>query len=365
MHWTKELETKRDAVAHHYGSLAFVVGYAVYLAKLPHHLRKDCLQKWWPACLRSCGIELHLPHVSVGDAEFPISDAENSGDIHAVGTNGDSQAVHETSLHSLNITMYEMALNLSLHLTDVSDILHLLEQGFSTEDVLHFLIMKAPWNQSVVFIDPEQQSFKLLEERHGGELQYVDGRFVDATFFSTLETAITVGQPLVIHHVCQDIDPATLAVMQQAKIASANQGLLHIVHICCHPAVTCTLLFTCLGLYMILHGKRLLVHPHFILYLVTPLPLEMLQPKIVSTAIVIDFTPYKYQLLCGLGGSTLGGGQLKALLDDYHTRSAAMIKKLSQFQEAAFTVDVIQDEMQALLHVRRYLLCVIVQVFVF
>lgn len=78
----------------------------------------------------------------------------------------------------------------------------------------------------------------------------------------------------------------------------------------------------------------------------------MLQPKIVSTAIVIDFTPYKYQLLCGLGESTLGSGQLKALLDDYHRRSAAMIKKLSQFQEESFTVDVIQDEMQALLHVR-------------
>lgn len=255
VHWTKELETKRDAVAHHYGSLAFVVGYAVYLAKLPHHLRKDCLQKWWPSCLRSCGIELYLPQVSVGDAEFPISEAEfpisqteNNGD--AAEPSGDSQGTHEMSLGGLNITMYEMALNLALHLADFSDILHLLEQGFSTEDALHFLIMKAPWNQSVVFIDPEQQSFKLLEDRHGGELQYADGRFVDATFFSTLETAITVGQPLVIHHVCQDIDPATLAVMQQAKIASASQGLFHIVHVCCLP---CCYLHPPLHLFRTVH----------------------------------------------------------------------------------------------------------------
>ena len=102
---------------------------------------------------------------------------------------------------------------------------------------------------------------------------------------------------------------------------------------------------------MSLHGKRVPVHPHFCLYLVTPLPLEMLQPTIVSTAIVIDFTPYKCQLLGGVRGSTNGNGQLKALLDDYHQRSAAMVKTLSQSQEASFTVDVIQDEMQALLEV--------------
>lgn len=103
---------------------------------------------------------------------------------------------------------------------------------------------------------------------------------------------------------------------------------------------------------MNLRGKRLLVHPHFALYLVTPLPLKMLQSKIVSTAIVIDFTPYKSQLLGGLRGNTDSSGQVKGLLDDYHRRSAAMIKALSQLQEASFTVDVIQDEMQALLQVR-------------
>ena len=104
---------------------------------------------------------------------------------------------------------------------------------------------------------------------------------------------------------------------------------------------------------MSLHGKRVLVHPNFFLYLVTPLPLEMLQPKIVSTANIIDCTPYKHQLLSGVRGSPGGNGQLKALLDDYHKRSAAMVKTLSQSQEASFTVDVIQDEMQALLEVRR------------
>lgn len=83
----------------------------------------------------------------------------------------------------------------------------------------------------------------------------------------------------------------------------------------------------------------------------TPLPLKMLQSKIVSTAIVIDFTPYKSQLLGGVRGSTDSSGQVKGLLDDYHSRSAAMIKALSQLQEASFTVDVIQDEMQALLQV--------------
>ena len=244
MHWIKELENKRDAVINHYGSLAFVVGYAVYLAKLPRHVRKDCLQKWWPACLSRCGVELHLPQVTVGDTEFPITDAGNVHDIHVLEQSDDSQSLHETSHDGLNITMHEMALNLALHLADASDILHLLEQGFSNEDALNFLIMKAPWKQSVVLIDPEQQSFKLLEELHSGKLQFVDGRFVDGSFFSTLETAITVGQPLVVHRVCQDVDPAILTIMQQAKIASANQGLFHIVHMCCHvtePAVLRTL----------------------------------------------------------------------------------------------------------------------------
>ena len=221
-----------------------MVGYAVYLAKLPRHVRKDCLQKWWPACLSRCGVELHLPQVTVGDTEFPITDAGNVHDIHVLEQSDDSQSLHETSHDGLNITMHEMALNLALHLADASDILHLLEQGFSNEDALNFLIMKAPWKQSVVLIDPEQQSFKLLEELHSGKLQFVDGRFVDGSFFSTLETAITVGQPLVVHRVCQDVDPAILTIMQQAKIASANQGLFHIVHMCCHvtePAVLRTL----------------------------------------------------------------------------------------------------------------------------
>ena len=234
VHWTKELENKKDAVVSHYGSLAFVVGYAIYLAKLPRHVRNYCLQKWWPACLSSCGVELHLPQVTVGDTEFPITDAGNSRDIHLVEQSDDSQDVQEKSHLGLDVTMSEIALNLALHLADTSDILHLLERGFNTEDVLHFLIMKSPWKQSVVLIDPEQQSFKLLKERHGEQLQFVDGRFVDGSFFSTLEAAITLGQPLVVHHVCQDVDPATLTVMQQAKIASASQGLFHIVHMGCH-----------------------------------------------------------------------------------------------------------------------------------
>lgn len=174
-----------------------------------------------------------MPQVTVGDTEFPITDAGNNRDIPVVEQSDDQQGMHEKSLDGLNISLYEMALNLALHLADPSGILHLLEQGYSNEDVLHFLIVKAPWKQSVVLIDPEQQSFKLLEELHSGKLQFVDGRFVDGSFFSTLETAITIGQPLVVHHVCQDVDPAVLTVMQQAKLVSAIQGWAHILYTYC------------------------------------------------------------------------------------------------------------------------------------
>ena len=219
---------KSDTVVKHYGSLAFVVGYAIYLAKLPHHIRKACLQKWWPSCLNSCGVELHLPQVTVGDTEFPITDVRNDCDLPMVAQSDDGQVMHENSFDGLNIALYEMALNLALHLADSSEILHLLEQGYGNEDVLHVLIMKAPWKLSVVLVDPEQRSFKLLEELHGEKLQFVDGRFVDGSFFSALETAITIGQPLVVHHVCQDVDPAILTIMQQAKLVSAIQGWAHI-----------------------------------------------------------------------------------------------------------------------------------------
>ena len=103
---------------------------------------------------------------------------------------------------------------------------------------------------------------------------------------------------------------------------------------------------------MNLRGKRLFVHPNFAMYLVTPLPLKMLQSKIVSTAIVIDFTPYNSQLLGELRGCTDGSGQVKGLLDNYHRRSADLSKALSQLEEASLSVNVIQDEVQALLQVR-------------
>ena len=218
--WTTEIQENRDAHSLHFGSLAFVVGYVVYLAKVPPYTRDMCLQHLWPQCLRSCGVHLTWPKIAINGINFLSSPPAASPNSQHQLNEGDE----EEALPCMESTVDRMYLSMATHLMEVSEVLLLLEEGWTGREILDYLVISTSWRQSVMIIDPEEVALKWMTRLHGTEMISMDARQVDREFLHSLEVALTTGQPTHIHHIGPEIDPVLMAIVEFSEIASGNAG---------------------------------------------------------------------------------------------------------------------------------------------
>jgi dynein heavy chain len=290
--WNQSIQDNQEARSVHFGSLAFVVGYAVYLSKVPLHTRSTYLQQIWPACLRSCGVQLTWPKLSLDGVNFLNNPTEPSpSSVHPDDNDGSPP-------FSEGPTINRMYLSMSTHLTKVLDVLLLLQEGWTGSEILDYLIVSTSWKQSVILLDPEEVGVKWITRLYGDNIVSMDGRQVDQAFLHSLEVAMTTGQPTLIRHMCPSVDPVLMSVIEFAEFASGNAGV-----------------------YVLFCGKRLSVHSNFRLFLSTSVPLDQLETKLVSSTTVLDLTLCKNEMVHLLSSKNSAKvdelPDTKALLDKY------------------------------------------------
>ena len=194
------------------------MGYAVYLSKVPLHTRSTYLQQIWPACLRSCGVQLTWPKLSLDGVNFLNNPTEPSpSSVHPDDNDGSPP-------FSEGPTINRMYLSMSTHLTKVLDVLLLLQEGWTGSEILDYLIVSTSWKQSVILLDPEEVGVKWITRLYGDNIVSMDGRQVDQAFLHSLEVAMTTGQPTLIRHMCPSVDPVLMSVIEFAEFASGNAG---------------------------------------------------------------------------------------------------------------------------------------------